>query len=92
MLRGGLTMAKFDFNGFVRECYLRSNPSVDLDKVTADNPVKCSAHKLSVSEYEKILYEMGVTDASGKATDPDSNVLCACNIWMLQSGPTLFKA
>ena len=37
-----------EFNGhdFIRECYLRSTPSVDLDEVTSDNPIDCCKHKL----------------------------------------------
>ncbi len=72
-----------DFNNFVRECYLRSNPSVDLNDVTSENPVKCGEHKLLVSEYEKILAEFN--------KDNDHNVTVACNMWMLQSGPQLVR-
>ena len=37
------------FNDFVRECYLQSVPSVDIDKITADNPINCCKHKLRQS-------------------------------------------
>ena len=57
-------MAKFDFGGFVRECYLRSEPSVDLNNVTSGNPVNCSKHRLSTDEYKRILVEYGVTDVN----------------------------
>lgn len=81
-------MAKFDFGGFVRECYLRSEPSVDLNNVTKEHPINCSDHRLSVSEYNKILQEYGVTDEQGNAIEHER--LCGCNMWVLQSGPLLY--
>lgn len=71
----------FDFNKFIRECYLRSNPSVDLDKVTSENPVNCGHHKLLISEYEKIIDEFDIRD--------NKDIMLGCNMWMLQSGPQL---
>lgn len=70
-----------EFGKFVREVYLRSVPSVDLDKVTGNKKVNCSDHKLTVSEYNNILKEFDVKD--------DSNEILACNMFMLQSGPQL---
>ena len=70
-----------DFYAFMRQCYLRSNPSVDLDKATRENPVNCSHHTLLISEYEKILDEF--------VPDKNKDKLYACNIWLLQSGPQL---
>lgn len=80
-----------EFNGhdFMRECYLRSEPSVDLEQVTSDNPIDCCAHKLSVPEYEKILQEFGITDEQGNTIDEDR--LLACNMWALNSGPSLYR-
>jgi len=84
-------MAKREFNGddFIRECYLRSEPSVDLNDVTSDNPIDCCKHKLSQQEYEKILQEFGITDEQGNTIDHDRIV--ACNMWMLGSGPSLYN-
>lgn len=76
-------MAKLNFSAFVRECYLRSTPSVDLNNVTSDNPIDCCKHTLSVSEYEKILSEFDV--------QPNTDTYCACNMWLLQSGPNLTR-
>ena len=70
-----------EFGKFVRECYLRSVPSVDLDKLAKDEKVNCSDHKLTVSEYEAILKDFDVKE--------DSNEIMACNMFMLQSGPQL---
>lgn len=82
-------MAKFDFPAFVRECYLRSTPSVDLDKVKSK--VNCSDHRLSVEEYKRILFEFGVTDENEKPIDPNSDLLLGCNIWIIQSGPCIVE-
>lgn len=84
-------MAKREFNGhdFIRECYLRSTPSVDLDEVTSDNPIDCCKHKLSEREYETILQEFGITNEQGETLDHDR--LVGCNMWMIGSGPSLYK-
>ena len=70
-----------EFGEFIRECYLRSTPSVDLNDVTEENPVDCREHKLLLSEYEKILAEFKV--------EAGTELYCGCNMWMLQSGPQL---
>lgn len=75
-------MKKFDFSGFVRECYLRSEPSVDLNEVTEENPVNCCEHRLAISEYERICREFDVKDEYD----------AACGMWMIQSGPQLVDA
>lgn len=72
-----------EFGKFIRECYLRSIPSVDLNDVTSDNPINCSDHKLAVSVYEDILREFDV--------EGNDDLTTACNMWMLQSGPQLFR-
>lgn len=81
-------MAKFDMGGFIRECYLRSEPSVDLDEVTSDNPISCSDHRLSLENYHAICVDYGLEDVDGNTLDHDR--LCGCNMWMLQSGPQLY--
>ena len=83
-------MAKFDFDGFIRECYLRSEPSVDLNNVTSDNPIKCSDHRLSVENYHAICVDYGLEDKDGNTLDHDR--LCGCNMWMLKSGPQLYES
>lgn len=70
-----------NFKGFVREVYLRSTPSVDLDNLSAGQQVNCSNHKLQLTEYNKILKEYQVAE--------ESDELLACNMFMLQSGPLL---
>ena len=68
-----------NFGAFIRECYLKSTPSVDLDEVTKENPIDCCKYTLKMSDYNDILKEYCKTD----------NEEFACNIWMLQSGPQL---
>lgn len=70
---------KCDFGQFIRECYLHSEPSVDLDEVTTDNPVDCCKHTLLCSVYDSLLEEY--------CENKDEEY--ACNMWMLQSGPQL---
>lgn len=70
-----------NFQDFVRECYLRSTPSIDLNDVSADNPIDCRAHKLNTEEYNRILEDFEVK--------PQTDEMLACNMWMLQSGPSL---
>lgn len=67
------------FGEFIRQCYLKSTPSVDLNDVTKDNPVDCCKHILNMSDYDEILKEF--------CENKDDEY--ACNIWMLQSGPKL---
>lgn len=73
-----------NFGSFIRDCYLRSTPSVDLEALTGDERVNCSEHKLTTTEYDKILQEHGVKE--------DSDEMTACNLFMLQSGPQLVEA
>lgn len=69
------------------ECYLRSVPSVDLNNVTSENLIDCCNHRLSESEYNRILQEFGVTDEYGNTLQHD--IMAACGMWMLQSGPSI---
>lgn len=66
-----------DAKGFIREVYLKSVPSVDLEKVT--EKVDCCEHKLSVKEYEKILERFCETE----------NEKFQANMWLVCSGPQL---
>jgi len=85
-----MTTREFNGHEFMRECYMRSTPSVDLDAVTRDNPIDCCAHRLSEQEYERILQEFGITDDQGNTIDHDR--LVACNMWALNAGPSLYNA
>ena len=77
---GGIKMKTGVFGEFIRQCYLKSTPSVDLNEVSKDNPVDCCKHILNMSDYDEIQKEFCEND----------NDIVACNMWMLQSGPQLF--
>ena len=65
--------------GFVREIYLRSTPSVDLDLVTEQ--VDCTKHTIPMSVYDAIVEEYSETK--------DDKFAAA--MFMLQSGPQLIE-
>lgn len=68
-------------NGFVREVYLRSMPSIDLQ--TVEGMINPSDHKLKMSEYDKILEEYGVKQGTDEYV--------ACGFFMLNQGPQLVE-
>jgi hypothetical protein len=65
--------------GFVREVYLRSTPSVDLDLVTEQ--VDCCKHTIPMSVYDQLLDEFCETQ--------DERM--SANMFMLMSGPQLVQ-
>ena len=77
-----------NFDDFIRECYLASEPSVDLNDVTSDNPVNCSNHRLSCEKYNELI-QACVQAYEGK--ESEERVREACNMWCLMSGPKLYE-
>ena len=67
--------------GFVREIYLRSTPSVDLDLVTEENSVDCTKHTIPMSVYDQLLDEYCETKEERTQA----------NMFMLLSGPQLVQ-
>ena len=65
--------------GFVREVYLRSTPSVDLDLVT--EKVDCCKHTIPMSVYDQLLNEFCENDEERMSA----------NMFMLMSGPQLVE-
>jgi hypothetical protein len=65
--------------GFVREVYLRSIPSVDLDLVT--EKVDCCKHTIPMSVYDQLLNEFCENDEERMSA----------NMFMLMSGPQLVE-
>lgn len=63
--------------GFIREVYLRSVPSVDLNTVV--DQVDCCKHTIKMSVYDQLLNEFCEND----------DERFAANMFMLQSGPQL---
>jgi hypothetical protein len=67
--------------GFVREVYLRSTPSIDLDLVTEEKSVDCAKHTIPVSVYNQLLDEYCETKEER----------FSANMFMLNSGPQLVQ-
>lgn len=65
--------------GFVREVYLRSTPSVDLNLVTEQ--VDCCKHTIPMSVYDQLLNEFCENDEERMSA----------NMFMLMSGPQLVE-
>ena len=65
--------------GFVREVYLRSTPSVDLEVV--EEQVDCSKHTIPMSVYDQLLDEFCENDKER----------WSANMFMLMSGPQLVE-
>ena len=65
--------------GFIREVYLRSTPSVDLDLVTEQ--VDCTKHTIPMSVYDELLAEYCETKEERMSA----------NMFMLMSGPQLIE-
>ena len=65
--------------GFVREVYLRSTTSVDLDLVT--EKVDCCKHTIPMSVYDQLLNEFCENDEERMSA----------NMFMLMSGPQLVE-
>ena len=67
--------------GFIREIYLRSVPSVDLNLVPDGEQVDCCKHTIPMSVYDKVLEEFCENDSDR----------FAASMFMLQSGPQLVE-
>lgn len=65
--------------GFIREVYLRSTPSVDLEIV--EGQVDCTKHTIPMSVYDQLLDEY--------CENADERL--AANMFMLGSGPQLVE-
>lgn len=70
---------KISGKDFVREVYLRSTPSVDLELVTEQ--VDCTKHTIKISVYDELLAEY--------CENADERL--AANMFMLRSGPQLVQ-
>lgn len=66
-----------DAKGFIRECYLRSVPSVDLENTK--ETIDCTKHELQTSVWEEILNKFAETESEKYAA----------SMWCVCSGPKL---
>ena len=67
--------------GFVREVYLRSTPSIDLDLIPEGEQVDCKNHTIKMSEYDRLVEEY--------CENADERT--AANMFMVLSGPQLIE-
>ena len=67
--------------GFIREVYLRSEPSVDLNLVPEGERVDCCKHTIKMGVYDALVEEYCETE--------DDKF--AANMFMLMSGPQLIQ-
>ena len=65
--------------GFVREVYLRSTPSVDLELI--EGQVDCTKHTIPTSDYDAIVKEYCETE----------DERFAAGMFMVMSGPQLIE-
>lgn len=65
--------------GFVREVYLRSTPSVDLELI--EGQVDCTKHTIPTSVYDAIVKEYCETE----------DERFAAGMFMVMSGPQLIE-
>ena len=65
--------------GFVREIYLHSTPSVDLELV--EEQVDCTKHTIPMSVYDQLLAEYCENEEEKMSA----------NMFMLMSGPQLIQ-
>lgn len=68
--------------GFLREVYLKSTPSIDLELVPEGERVDCCKHTIPTSVYDAILNEFC----------ENAEERMQCNMFMLNYGPQLVEA
>lgn len=79
-------MAKFDIGGFLRDCYLHAEPSIDLRNVPDGEQINATDHKLKLSVYNDLLKKWGVTDYNGNAIN--DRVMYGVSWYCMNKGPT----
>lgn len=80
-------MEKFNGSAFMRDVYLHSNPSVDIDKVEgAINPSHYTIHEHTVYA---LMRKYGVLDGNNQVLNADWNL--GVNMWLLNKGPRILR-
>lgn len=78
-----------NFTDFVVECYLQSEPSVDLRTVKKGDKVDCRKYKLRMEIYDRLVKELAEVL---KDEHDFQEVNMACGMWCLDSGPQLVNS
>lgn len=73
---------KVDVWAFLCECYLKSEPSIDITTAESIDPDK---HALKISDYNALLQKHGVTDKDGNAIDED--MMVGIGLMFMSKGP-----
>ena len=69
---------EFNAKEFVREVFLASEPSVDVEKA---EKVNCTEHKLSSAKWEELLNEF---------CGDNNDLQFQCSMWCLIQGPSIY--
>lgn len=80
-------MEKFNGSAFMREVYLRSTPSVDLDKV--EGTINPNNYTITESVLYALMRKYGVLDNENRVLNADWNL--GVNMWLLNKGPCVVR-
>lgn len=80
-------MEKFNGSAFMRDVYLHSTPSVDLDKV--EGTINPNNYTITESALYALMRKYGVLDSNNKVLNADWNL--GVNIWLLNKGPCVVR-
>lgn len=69
---------EFNAHEFIREVYLASEPSVDIEKA---EKIKCTDHRLSSTKWEELLNEF---------CGYNKDLQFQCTMWCLNQGPCIY--
>jgi hypothetical protein len=69
---------EFNAKEFIREVYLASEPSVDIDAVERIN---CTEHRLSSAKWEELLNEF---------CGDNNDLQFQCTMWCMNQGPCIY--
>ena len=78
---------KFKGSAFMREVYLRSTPSVDLDKV--EGAINPNNYTITESALYALMRKYGVLDKDNRVLNADWNL--GVNMWLLNKGPCVVR-
>ena len=80
-------MEKFNGSAFMREVYLCSTPSVDLDKV--EGTINPNNYTITESALYALMRKYGVLDGNNQVLNADWNL--GVNMWLLKKGPCVVR-
>lgn len=80
-------MEKFNGSAFMREVYLRSTPSVDLDKV--EGTINPNNYTITESDLYALMRKYGVLDSNNRVLNAGWNL--GVNMWLLNKGPCVVR-